>query len=119
MSVPLHLKFGYATMIEKEAIRQRLLTAGAVEDMTLLFAVEAEYLAVEAEYLAAHANDVPYRDKKPRSATAQAQFTAEELIHLVEHFANANDPISASIHQKARILMSNANDGRNGRSTGQ
>lgn len=98
MSVPTRLKFGYAAMIEKEAIRHRLLAAGAADDMSLLFEIEAEYIS-------AHADDTPYRDKTVRSTHAPTMFTQAELTHLAEHFANANDPISVSIGQKALALV--------------
>lgn len=41
-----------------------------------------------------------------REATsAKAEFTWEELERLAEHFAGANDPISAEIGAKARRLL--------------
>lgn len=43
-----------------------------------------------------------------REATsAKADFTWEELQHLVEHFDGANDPVSAEIGRKARELLVN------------
>jgi hypothetical protein len=43
-----------------------------------------------------------------REATsAKAEFTWEELQHLVEHFDGANDPVSAEIGRKARELLDN------------
>lgn len=90
-------KFGYDIVMEKAAIRARLIAAGQPDDMTLLFEVEREYIA-------AHANDPTFKE---RSAVWLAKqkvstgFTREELERLIEHFENANDPMLISIREKA------------------
>ena len=113
--VPVHLKFGYSVFVEKDAIRARLVAEGETDPTKL-------YLGVEAAYIEAHKNDYSLRQrqeearrkkqaewleeeaKKPRPPEP-ILFTIDELERLVEHFESANDPVSASIGQKAQAVL--------------
>ncbi len=112
---PPYLKFGYAYLKEKDAIRKRLVASGMTDLAELHFAVEAAFTE-------AHKNDSTLRErqeakrlkerekwlkeeaKKPRPPEA-ILFTVEELERLVEHFEHANDPVSAAIGQKAKATL--------------
>jgi hypothetical protein len=103
--LPPHLKFGYAIVMEKASIRDRLQAAGIADLITL-------YFAVEREYEKAHAHDISYRKKCERRAasaqhtvTAVTVFTADELRLLIEHFANANDPVAIAVGIKAQQAL--------------
>lgn len=97
---PDHLKFGYAAVVEKRAIRERLLADGHPDDFSLHFKIENEYIK-------AHANDVPFRERQKVWLAKQAEnaakrpksalFTVEELENLIERYAGANDPVSVAI----------------------
>jgi hypothetical protein len=74
-------KFGYEAMVEKEAIRKRLLSEG-VSGTNLFFADETEYQK-------AHANDLSLREKQalkkqnqPITVTKGLFLTEEEIEYL-------------------------------------
>lgn len=46
-----------------------------------------------------------YRAAKPVAVADSPEFTLEELAHLAEHFAMANDPVAASIAAKAAAAI--------------
>jgi hypothetical protein len=111
--LPDHKKFGYATVMEQRAIRERLLAAGAPE-----FGIE---FAVSREYTEAHKNDPTYRERveawSARCLADQAarfdagslerpvDFTKAELDFLADHFAGANDPVAQAVLAKIRTAL--------------
>lgn len=100
-------KFGYAAMVEKDAIRAALQQGGLTDP--------ALHFAVERAYCAAHANDPTYRETSARlseqwreAAAARGaviMFTWEELERLADLFAGANDPVTAGIADKAAAAV--------------
>jgi len=115
---PIHLKFGYAASVEKQAIRERLIAEGK-DPQSLGFEFEAG-----REYTKAHINDLTYADRcrirneeaAQRAKEAWAAGTAErhtafnkpELEYLAERFAFANDPLGQSILDKVmKVLRDN------------
>lgn len=93
--VPVHMKFGYQAVIEKEAIRKRLLAEGFDGDSARLF------MAVEAAYIQAHANDMSYAERQKLWREGQCKtptdsvvaLTLEELQYLVAQLGGVNEPI--------------------------
>jgi hypothetical protein len=94
---PPHRKFGYAAVIEKAAIRQRLLDDGVTDPVVLFFQTEQTYVT-------AHANDPPYRDRS-RQVSPVPAFSHDDLRFLIDHFAKANDPAAISVHDKAKAIL--------------
>jgi hypothetical protein len=81
--IPVHLKFGYEAVMEKRAIRKRLLDAGCPDDMLLFFRIEREYEE-------AHKNDLPFRERQKAWLARQPKaperivFTQEELDNIID-----------------------------------
>lgn len=100
-AIPIEHKFGYAAAIEKEEIERSLLRRGVP--------MPQRYFEIERIYQERHANDPSYAERsaafRARQAPPSPSFTAEELQHMMEHFAGANDPIAASIAEKAKSLL--------------
>lgn len=104
--LPDHLKFGYAAVMEKRAIRARLESEGVTG-----IALE---LAIERAYEAAHANDVTYAEKSAartaRARKAPAPFTDDELAAIRDRFKMDNDPASVAIAATAEALLAYRKD---------
>jgi len=105
--LPDHMKFGYAVNVEKSAIRDRLIVAGAdPKDRRLIFDVEREYQE-------AHKDDLTFRQRQdlarwrgekwvtPHPAPPAPKFTNEEIEMIKARFAGSNDPVGQSIYAKA------------------
>lgn len=110
---PVHLKFGYAVLKEKDEIRERLIAAGMTDLRELHFAVAAAYTE-------AHKNDKTMKDRQEEARQRAAaksreqerpqpsypiRLSAEELAYLAEHFEQANNPIGAAIGEKANATL--------------
>lgn len=108
--VPVHLKFGYKTMLEKEAIRERLISEGYdPKDPRLIFAVSKAYHE-------AHKDDLTFSQKQdlarwkgerwvaPHSSnvTSRLVFSDEEQDYLIEKLFGVNDPIGQMIIEKLK-----------------
>lgn len=95
--------FGYATHVEREQIRRRLLKENPDYDPAAL------HFDIEKERVKIHRNDPPFSVyQKVLTKIVKAPtiaFTAEELEHIMEHFANANDPFVIGIAEKARLQL--------------
>ena len=92
-----HLRgaFGYWRMVENRAIRE----------MFLCYGIEPEHYTISHVSTAIHKHDITFQESSrafsARATRNYADFTDEELSHLAEHFAMANDPVSISIAVKA------------------
>lgn len=91
--IPDHMKFGYQAMVEKDAIRARLIEEGMdPADIRFTFAIASEYEK-------AHANDLSYGEKQQLWLASQRKpatdavvtLTEAELRYLVEHLTGVND----------------------------
>ena len=87
--------FGWAHAMERQAIREHLKAKGRW-DRAGEFRVSAIQQRLQREY---------HRRKPPvglvQNHVRSIGFTAEEMAHIAEHFAGANDPVAQSIWQKA------------------
>ncbi len=105
--IPDHQKFGYASVVEKRAIRDRLIAAGRDPD-ALGFLFE-----VEAEYEIAHKNDLSMRERqeiararnwKPRTDGSMS-FTQAELDYMAYKLDGVNDPDGYSALAKIKAAL--------------
>lgn len=91
--------FGYAHVMERQAIREHLQARG-------LAGAELEFRVVRIQERL-HRSKPTFRDRQaawlarqPKSLPA-VRFTEEELARIAEHFQGANDPVAQAIHMKA------------------
>lgn len=105
--------FGWAHAEERRMIRDHLLRRGwTADDMGLYFRISRIQQRL-------HKYDLPFRELQRLYALARpvvvptgapVDFTWEELARLVEHFAGANDPVTASIAAKAQLALDKRSD---------
>ena len=97
--------FGWAFNMERRALREHLERKGRYSAQELFFAVTRLQERI-------HRDKPTYRQRqeawKARHATRAPAptFTEEELRHLVDLFEGANDPLTAAIYEKARVILS-------------
>lgn len=102
--------FGWAHNMERDAIRahlRRRIWKFGLDGMAaarLEFRVAAIQTRLQRDY---HRRKPPIGVRRKRGASPDIKptFTAEELRHLADLFANANDPVSRAIAEKASRLL--------------
>jgi hypothetical protein len=93
--------FGYAFNREREEIEKHLKRRGRKHDHFTVTRIQQRI----------HKHKPSYRDvQQARNArmpvrTAPPSFTDDELRHLVDMFHGANDPVSATIADKAAVIL--------------
>lgn len=94
--------FGWAHNMERRAIREHLKSRGRWRDARDEFTVSKIQQRLQREY---HRRKPPIGVRRTEAGPARPEpFTAEELAHIAEHFAGANDPLAQSIWRKAAGL---------------
>lgn len=104
LDLPDHLKFGYQTMVEKAAIRERLIAQGMdPESPELRFAVERAWekdmeakptFRERQEHWQFENNCRAFKNRKP------PPLTVAELDYLIERLAGINDPEGQRLRAK-------------------
>jgi len=99
--VPLERKFGYAAMVEKEAIYKQLKIDNPDWSFMRL------YMFTSNEYQRRHENDPTYAETSRRLSEKcptiyvdgkhSASLTNEQIAYLMEKLAGCNDPVGISI----------------------
>ena len=101
---PIHKKFGYKAMLEKEAIRKELLESGW-DGNSIEF-----YFAVEDRYIENHKNDLSLRERQallPKPPVVEdVLLSTEEMEYLVFKLEGVNDPIGVSALTKLKKILS-------------
>ena len=104
--------FGWAYAQERDAIKVHVLRrygwGARLDQATALHKLNLEaYVTKVQERL--HRNKPTLRERqaqwKARQPVPVAGFNVEELEHLAEHFAGANDPVGQSICAKAAAMV--------------
>ena len=105
---PLHLKFGYQTMLHRERIENELLAIGYVAgSMELRFAVERQREHELAAMQRPGANT--YRETSQRltyyaGRRTTNRLTADEIVYLIDKLNGVNDPVGASALNKLKDM---------------
>jgi hypothetical protein len=110
-------KFGWAWHMELEAIRNHLRRRVWKFGLDGMARFRMDQRAQEIQRRLHKWNAPTFKERqaiwKSRQAkptTANVNFTQAELEHLVDLFDSANDPLSASIGEKAKAALDNLRD---------
>lgn len=91
--------FGWAHVMEREAIRQHLKARGRYREGYGEILVASIQMRLHRDY---HKRKPPIGVRRRTPAPPPVEdFTAEELALIAERFAGANDPVGQSVHAKA------------------
>lgn len=93
---------GWAHHMERQAIREHLISRGVPEGSDLYFRITRIQHRIQRDY---HRRKPKIGVRRiSRVASSPPEFTAEELLRIADHFAGANDPEGQEIARKAREL---------------
>lgn len=90
--------------MERRAIREHLITRGWTEPH-LHFRITRIQERLRKYKPTWRERQQVWLAKQPRPTGAGLDLTWEELERLIEHFVGANDPVSASIGEKAKEAL--------------
>lgn len=93
--------FGWAHCMEREAIRQHLLSRGMPDGAGLYFRTGVIQQRLHRDY---HRRKPPIGVRRMTATAKLIDFTKDELQRIADRFEGANDPEGQAIAAKARAL---------------
>ena len=95
--------FGFAHIMQSRALREHWKASGRDPlDIRVIFWLSKMATRLERDY---HRRKPPMGVRNIRPAAARPAFTEEQLKHLVDLFADANDPTSRAIAATAQAIL--------------